>query len=199
MFRFLSAILLFIVSAHSPASDSGFPFVAGQPGSYGQINLGNHYPPPRLIYPDPTVAIPSPAAVPQQPVYLHVPPGHAKKWSKHCHRYNACQQPVYFVREDWYNDVYAPQQASQHRHSSHDQMHDGYRESGDDDYEHHRGQSSHRHKQRQGDDDRFDDDHDDEHREKGKSRQRNRGDHGDRHDKQDRDRDRERERGNRRD
>lgn len=190
MFRFLSAILLFIVSAHSSASDSGLPVVTEQPGSYGQINLGNHYPPPRLIYPDPTVAIPSPAAVPQQPVYLHVPPGHAKKWSKHCHRYNACQQPVYFVQEGWYNDVYAPQQATQRRHPPRDQMNDAYRESDDADNKHHRSQSSHRHKQRQDDDDRFDNDRDNKHREKGKSRQHDRDDHGDRHGKQDRDRER---------
>jgi hypothetical protein len=39
---------------------------------------------------------------------LRVPPGHAKHWSKHCHKYGACGQPVYFVEESWYNDVYAP-------------------------------------------------------------------------------------------
>ena len=44
----------------------------------------------------------------QQPVYLHVPPGHEKKWGKHCHKYNACGQPVYFVRDNWYNEVYVP-------------------------------------------------------------------------------------------
>ena len=32
------------------------------------------------------------------PLYLHVPPGHAKKWSQHCARYNACNRPVYFVK-----------------------------------------------------------------------------------------------------
>lgn len=195
MFRFLTAILLFIVSTHPSASDSGLPVVTGQPGSYGQINLGDHYPPPRLIYPNPTVAIPSTASVPQQPVYLHVPPGHAKKWSKHCHRYNACQQPAYFVREDWYNDVYAPQQAIQRRHSPDDQARDAYRESGDADNVRDRNPSPHRSRQQQGDHDRLDGDRDDEHRGKGKNKQRDRDDHGDRKGKQDR----ERERGNRRD
>ena len=36
------------------------------------------------------------------------PPGHAKKWSKHCSAYNACNRPVYFVQDSWYNDTYAP-------------------------------------------------------------------------------------------
>ena len=46
----------------------------------------------------------SAAALP--PLYLHVPPGHAKKWSKHCHKYNACDRPVYFVRSAEYEAGY---------------------------------------------------------------------------------------------
>jgi hypothetical protein len=42
--------------------------------------------------------------VQQQPIYMHVPPGHAKKWSKHCYKYNACNQPVYFVRNEYHDD-----------------------------------------------------------------------------------------------
>ena len=36
-----------------------------------------------------------------------MPPGHAKKWGKHCHRYNACGRQVYFVQETWVRDEYA--------------------------------------------------------------------------------------------
>ena len=43
-------------------------------------------------------------AQPVQPVYVWVPQGHRKHWSKHCHDYNACGVPVYFVRHDWYHD-----------------------------------------------------------------------------------------------
>ena len=43
---------------------------------------------------------------PLQPVYLHVPPGHAKKWDKHCHKYNACNRPVYFVKSREYDPDY---------------------------------------------------------------------------------------------
>jgi hypothetical protein len=60
-----------------------------------------------LIYPQPVVIARPPTVVVQQPVYLHVPPGHAKDWRKHCARYDACGQPVYFVQEDWYHKHYA--------------------------------------------------------------------------------------------
>lgn len=76
-----------------------------QPGVYGRINIGD-FPPPRLIYPQPVVIMQSPVAVQQQPIYLYVPPGHQKNWAKHCARYNACGQPVYFVQEDWVRERY---------------------------------------------------------------------------------------------
>ena len=41
-----------------------------------------------------------------EPVYMRVPPGHQKNWAKHCAKYNACGVPVYFVREDWYQERY---------------------------------------------------------------------------------------------
>lgn len=76
-----------------------------QPGVYGRIDIGS-FPQPRIIYPQPIVVAPTPIAVHQQPVYLYVPPGHQKNWGKHCGRYNACGQPVYFVREDWVRERY---------------------------------------------------------------------------------------------
>jgi hypothetical protein len=72
-----------------------------QPGVYGRIDIGNR-PPPVLVYPQPIVI--APAAVVGAPVYLHVPPGHAKNWGKHCRKYNACGTPVYFVRSAEYDD-----------------------------------------------------------------------------------------------
>ncbi len=76
-----------------------------QPGVYGRIDIGN-YPQPRVLYPQPVIIAQPPVAVYQQPVYLYVPPGHQKNWAKHCSRYNACGQPVYFVREDWVRERY---------------------------------------------------------------------------------------------
>ena len=68
------------------------------PGVYGQIQIGNN-PPPPLLYPQPVVITRGPAYV-AEPLYLYVPPGHAKHWGKHCAKYNACGRPVYFVRAD---------------------------------------------------------------------------------------------------
>ena len=68
------------------------------PGVYGRINIGNA-PPPPLIYAEPVLIQRPAVAVPRSPIYLYVPPGHAKNWGKHCARYNACSQPVYFVQE----------------------------------------------------------------------------------------------------
>jgi hypothetical protein len=76
-----------------------------QPGVYGRIDIGN-FPQPRVIYPQPVIITQTPVAVYQQPVYLYVPPGHQKNWGKHCYRYNACGQPVYFVQEDWVRERY---------------------------------------------------------------------------------------------
>ena len=56
-----------------------------------------------MIITPPHVRVVAPA-----PVYLHVPPGHEKHWEKHCAAYGACGQPVLFVRDAWYNDVYVP-------------------------------------------------------------------------------------------
>jgi hypothetical protein len=76
-----------------------------QPGMYGRIDIGN-FPQPRIIYPQPVIIAPGPVAVYQQPVYLYVPPGHQKNWGKHCYRYNAGGQPVYFVQEDGVRERY---------------------------------------------------------------------------------------------
>lgn len=69
------------------------------PGVYGRINIGNA-PPPPVLYAQPVIITRPAVMVQQQPLYLYVPPGHAKKWSKHCAQYNACGQPVYFVNVD---------------------------------------------------------------------------------------------------
>jgi hypothetical protein len=72
-----------------------------RPGIYGRVDIGGA-PPPLLVYPEPVVVVRQPQSVQVQPIYLHVPPGHAKHWSKHCHEYNACGSPVYFVKSAEY-------------------------------------------------------------------------------------------------
>ncbi|GKS68017.1 hypothetical protein W03_00210 [Nitrosomonas sp. PY1] len=116
MRKYIITVLIAIYAIPALASNTGASVSIGQSGVYGQIHLNNQYPNPQLIYSNPVTAIHS-AGVPQQPVYLHVPPGHAKKWNKHCHRYNACGQPAYFVQEKWYNDVYRLHSHNQNSHS----------------------------------------------------------------------------------
>lgn len=74
------------------------------PGVYGQVQFGNA-PPPPVFYPQPMIIVRQPGRV-VEPVYLHVPPGHARNWAKHCREYNACNRPVYFVRSAEYEPGY---------------------------------------------------------------------------------------------
>ena len=76
-----------------------------QPGMYGRIDIGN-FPQPQLVYAQPVIITRPVQYVQQQPVYLYVPPGHQKNWRKHCGSYNACGQPVYFVKEQWVRERY---------------------------------------------------------------------------------------------
>ena len=69
------------------------------------MTIRHHY----CSIPEPVVIAPVPVGVVRQPVYLRVKPGHAKDWRKHCRKYDACGQPVYFVQDDWYSTVYVPQ------------------------------------------------------------------------------------------
>ena len=113
MKRFLLGLAVAAAVSPAFATDVGVSVSIGQPGFYGRIDLGT-FPQPRLIYPTPMIVTQPAIGVPMgRPIYLHVPPGHAKDWHKHCRKYNACAQPVYFVQESWYNDVYVPQYRQQ--------------------------------------------------------------------------------------
>ena len=110
--RGLAAIALGLGSLASNAADVGVSISIGDPNFYGRIDLGS-FPRPQLIYPQPVVISPRPHSA-YAPVYLRVPPGHAKDWKKHCKHYDACGRPVYFVKDDWYRDVYAPDYREKH-------------------------------------------------------------------------------------
>ena len=107
MKKILCTVLLGACIAPAFAADVGVSISIGQPGFYGQIDIGN-MPQPQLIYSQPVVIQRSPQFVASPPIYLHVPPGHEKHWTKHCAQYNACGRRVYFVRDDWYNKEYVP-------------------------------------------------------------------------------------------
>jgi hypothetical protein len=102
-FQYLIAGALFASSAI--AADVGVSISIGEPDFYGRIDIGDA-PRPRLLYNEPVVIIRE--GYQAAPLYLRVRSGHAKHWKVHCHEYNACNRPVYFVRDVWYNDDYAP-------------------------------------------------------------------------------------------
>lgn len=101
-FSAAAAALVLLASACTTAHAQAYvnATVGGElaPGVYGRINIGNA-PPPPLLYAEPVIIHRPAVVVPRSPIYMYVPPGHAKNWSKHCARYNACSQPVYFVQE----------------------------------------------------------------------------------------------------
>lgn len=104
-----TALLFGAPAGEALAADVGVSVTVAQPGLYGRIDIGQ-MPPPVLLYPQPVVIQPGPVALVQSPIYLHVPPGHAQRWAYYCGRYNACGQPVYFVQDRWYQEVYLPAQ-----------------------------------------------------------------------------------------
>ncbi len=114
MKRFLIAAAVVAVTTITPAlaADVGVSVSVGQPGFYGQIDIGN-MPQPKVIFAQPMIITRGQMDGP--PIYLRVPPGHAKHWSKHCHEYNACGRQVFFVQDNWYNREYAPRYQEQQR------------------------------------------------------------------------------------
>jgi hypothetical protein len=91
-----------VSTAHSQTSVS---IGINQPGVYGRINIGD-VPPPAFYRVEPVIIAPPRVVVERRPVYLYVPPTHEQNWSRYCGQYNACGQPVYFVREEWVQERY---------------------------------------------------------------------------------------------
>ena len=103
-------LLLLAALAAAPVlgADVNVAVTIGDPRYYGRIDIVG-YPQPQLLYPEPVLIQPAPASVAVQPIYVRVPPGHAKDWKKQCKKYKLCGQPVYFVQDTWYTQVYVPE------------------------------------------------------------------------------------------
>jgi len=132
MKTFIVAASLLALTSTAMAADVGVSINVGQPGFYGRIDVGD-FPQPRLIYAQPVIIERPGRYIEQQPIYLRVPPGHAKKWAKHCAAYNACGQRVYFVQDRWYTNEYAPRYREQHgdRRDRHDNERSDHNDRGD--------------------------------------------------------------------
>lgn len=118
--RKMAVLAATLACSASFAADVGVSVSVGQPGFYGQIDIGN-YPPPRVIYREPMII--ERVHVDHAPVYMRVPPGHAKHWDKHCYEYHACNRRVYFVEDDWYEHEYVPRYQERHHDHGKDKRH----------------------------------------------------------------------------
>jgi hypothetical protein len=67
-----------------------------RPGIYGRIVPRGE--PPPVVYSEPVIARQGMGSAKAQPMYLYVPPGQVRRWTQHCARWSACEQPVLFVR-----------------------------------------------------------------------------------------------------
>ena len=130
------------MSTPARAADVGVSINIGQPGFYGRLDIGD-YPPPQVIYRQPVIIERSYDERP--PVYMRVPPGHAKHWSKHCHKYNACGERVYFVQDGWYNREYVPRYQELHREHHEDREERGNDHHGDHENDRHGNGHDHGH------------------------------------------------------
>ena len=119
MKRFFVVLILIGAAVPAFAANVGVSISLGEPGFFGRIDIGDA-PQPRLIYRDPKIVG---RVVVSEPLYLHVPVQHARNWSKHCHEYDACGRPVYFVQNRWYNEVYVPARRNRSHHQDREREH----------------------------------------------------------------------------
>ena len=106
MKHFLIALTVIVFASTAQAADVGVSVSVGQPGFYSRIGIADS-PHPRTVYPKPIVIMPPPGRMVAEPIYLYVPAGQSRNWSRHCHEYGACGKAVHFVQDRWYDDVYA--------------------------------------------------------------------------------------------
>jgi hypothetical protein len=101
--RLLGAVALLVAGVGAAglaqAADVGVSVSISQPGVYGRVDIGR-FPYPEVIVQQPVIVHRTVRV--REPVYMWVPAGHRKNWSRHCGRYGACGAPVYFVRDGWY-------------------------------------------------------------------------------------------------
>jgi len=134
MTKTILALVLAIGAVGTATAQTSVSIGINQPGIYGRINIGD-VPPPALYRSEPVIITPPRVVVERQPVYLYVPLTQEQNWRRYCGQYNACGQPVYFVREEWVQERYEHEHPgwNRGRHRGWDK-HDGRRDEdrGDD-------------------------------------------------------------------
>ncbi len=152
MKKLIAAIALTAAACAAPvfAANVGISIRVGEPGFYGQLDIDNGYS-PRVLYREPVVI--ERRYRNATPAYLVVPREHSRNWGRYCSRYNACSRPVYFVRDEWYRDVYVPRYRQSHSHEGRDNRrndrrddrHDSRRDGRDDHRDRHNDRDRDRH------------------------------------------------------
>lgn len=110
-FMIATAIVVAAVTAPVHADDAEVSVGIGQPNFYGRLDI-NDFPAPQLIYRQPMII--ERGTINSPPIYLHVPPSHARHWGRHCGEYHACGERVLFVQDNWYKRQYMPRYEEEH-------------------------------------------------------------------------------------
>ena len=153
MRKLIVAFALASAAIAGPAlADVGISISVGEPGFYGQLDIGGYQ--PRVVYNRPVII--ERHSRYQAPIYVRVPSGQERNWKRYCSRYQACGRPVYFVRDDWYRNEYSPRYRRDHgrdhwdnrrdnrrddRHDRRDDRRDDRRGDGRDDRDDHDGRN----------------------------------------------------------
>jgi X-X-X-Leu-X-X-Gly heptad repeat protein len=92
MKKLIAALALTAAAATAPAfaGNVGISISVGEPGFYGQLDIGG-YGRPGLIYSQPVILAPRYRGY--APVYVRAPRDHYRNWGRYCGRYQACARP----------------------------------------------------------------------------------------------------------
>ena len=105
----IAAAMLAFGAAGSALAQVGVSVGINEPGVYGRVDFGQPPPPVALVQPRPIYVTQPRRGVALAPLYLYVPVAEQRDWRRYCGRYDACGQPVYFVRDAWVRDRYEHQ------------------------------------------------------------------------------------------
>ena len=124
MTKFVACVFALVLSPTVFAQASVTAHIdINQPGIYGRIDIGQ-LPGVAIVQPQPVIVAPAPVYVEQAPIYLYVPPAHQKDWRRYCRQYHACNQRVFFVKDEWVRERYEEEHPGWERDKKHNHGHD---------------------------------------------------------------------------
>jgi hypothetical protein len=113
MNRSLAALALIAIGSAAPLlAEVSAPVTLGEPEFYGRLELDEGYYRPRVVHDRPVVL--DRRFQNMAPIYVRAPRDQYRDWRRHCAKYDACERPVYFVRDEWYTQIYAPRYRQLH-------------------------------------------------------------------------------------